>query len=163
MLSSTSVQMHVVLEWCYSASPPGDFHGQTGHSKPIQVQKSPLPPSTGSHTDACVWSSVILIAGHVGKNTQSDEKPQEFSQLSITDKQGHSQLLQGNHLFPSVGVDCFTNKPTWRYRNWVVPKGMREERDGSLIGRLTSRWDSSICKDMPICSGINMTSCLISM
>lgn len=74
------------------------------HSKPIQVQKSPLPPPTSSHTDAGVWISVMLIAGHVGKNTQSDEKPQEFSQLSITDKQGHSQLLQRNHPFPSMGV-----------------------------------------------------------
>lgn len=67
-------------------------------------------------------------AGHVGKNTESDEKPQEFSQLSITDKHEHSQLLQGNHPFPSMGVGCFTNKPIWEYRILVVPKGIREER-----------------------------------
>lgn len=77
-------------------------------------------------------------AGHVGKNTQSDKKLQEFSQLSITDKHEHSQLLQGHHPFPSMGVGCFTNKPIWEYRILVVPKGMREERDVSLTGRLIS-------------------------
>lgn len=81
----------------------------------------------------------MLNAGHVGKNTQSDEKPQEFPQLSFTDKQGQSQQLQRNHPFPSMGLDCFTNKPTWKYRNLVVPRGMREERDVSLTGRPISR------------------------
>lgn len=81
----------------------------------------------------------MFTAGHVGKNTQNDKKPRESFQLSITYKQqGHLQLPQRNHPFPSMGVDCFTNKPTQKYRNLVVPKGMREERDGSLIGRLTA-------------------------
>ena len=80
----------------------------------------------------------MFIAGHVEKNTQSDEKSQQFSQLSITDKQGYAQLLERNHPFPSMRVHCFTHKPTWKYRNSVVPKGMRGERDSSLTGRLLS-------------------------
>lgn len=54
----------------------------------------------------------MLIAGHAEKNTQSDEKSQQFSQLSIADKQGHTQLLERNHPVPSMGVRCFTHQPT---------------------------------------------------
>lgn len=49
-----------------------------------------------------------------------------------------SKPLERNHLFPSMGVHCFTHKPTWKYRNLVVPKGVRGENDASLTGRLIS-------------------------
>lgn len=76
-------------------------------------------------------------AGHVGKNTQSDEKPQSSLDSPSQINTGIHSCCRRIILF-LLWVGCFTNKPIWEYRILVVPKGMREERDVSLTGRLIS-------------------------
>lgn len=148
VLCNPLVQMPVALGWCSSASPSVWLSWPKGSQ---QTHPSAEVPAASFYWFLHRCLCMKLIAGHVVKNAQCDDKSQQFFHLSIMDKPGHTSAGEESS-FSSCGC-AIIHKPTWKHKNLVVPKGTRGERGASLTGGLIS---ASICKDMYICSGIDI-------